>query len=383
MTPTKHLRRLLSLILLLLIGAGAAVSFSGCSSGKKGSKSASSGKYHKKGKEEKISVKKLTPAQKKLVAEAQDWLGTPYKYGGNTKKGVDCSGLVYHVYRNTFDISLPRNSAKQHDYCTKVKKSDLVAGDLVFFATNRGSRKVSHVGLYMGDNKMIHASTKRGVMVQDLSAEYYAKAYVGAGRVDSFAKLNKGVYKKTEESKSGKSKGRKDSRKEGSTAKQRPAKGVHTPPSVPAVREVPVRSLPGYPEDEPAVPATRELPVQPLPSTVTVSSTAPISSAPSTVSDADPEASEEISMPELFLSPEADDERAPESQVILASKGEKEDSDARVKTSAPAETPSSPSVEPAVKAARIQATPAPTTVSATASPDDLRAKVLSTLPDAK
>lgn len=153
----------------------------------------------------------MTKAEKSLVNEATAWLGTPYKYGGNTRKGVDCSGFVYHVFRNSLDISLPRNSGKQHDYCRKISKKDLSTGDLVFFATTKGSKKVSHVGLYVGDGKMIHASTSRGVVCQNLSDDYYTRTFVGAGRIDSFASINK--TKKSKPSKSEKSKEKQQSSK--------------------------------------------------------------------------------------------------------------------------------------------------------------------------
>lgn len=184
-------------LLTALLLAPASLSLGGCSSNKASSKSSASATYKKPAKPAKqdVSLEGLTGSERTLVSEARSWLGTPYKYGGNTRDGVDCSGFVYHVYRNSLDISLPRNSTRQHEYCSKVKRDDLATGDLVFFATNKGSRKVSHVGLYVGDGKMIHASTRRGVIVQDLSDDYYTKAYVGAGRVSEFATLNRSTKK--------------------------------------------------------------------------------------------------------------------------------------------------------------------------------------------
>lgn len=184
-------------LLTALLLALASLSLGSCSSNKASSKSSTSATYKKPAKPAKqdVSLEGLTGSERTLVSEARSWLGTPYKYGGNTRDGVDCSGFVYHVYRNSLDISLPRNSTRQHEYCSKVKRDDLATGDLVFFATNKGSRKVSHVGLYVGDGKMIHASTRRGVIVQDLSDDYYTKAYVGAGRVSEFATLNRSTKK--------------------------------------------------------------------------------------------------------------------------------------------------------------------------------------------
>lgn len=180
--------------LAVIILSAVALTLGGCSSSKKATSKPKTTGYVKpkpSSPSRDVSLEGLSGSERTLISEAREWLGTPYKYGGNTRSGVDCSGFVYHVYRNSLDISLPRNSARQHDYCSKVKREDLATGDLVFFATNKGSRSVSHVGLYVGDNKMIHASTRRGVIVQDLSDDYYKKAYVGAGRVSEFASLTK------------------------------------------------------------------------------------------------------------------------------------------------------------------------------------------------
>lgn len=132
---------------------------------------------------------KLPEQAQGLISEANKWLGTPYRYGGNTRSGVDCSGFVLQVYNNALDIKLPRNSAKQYEFCSQVKPSDLIAGDLVFFATSRGSSGVSHVGLYVGDGKMIHASSSKGVIVTNITDDYYKRTFVGAGRVEAYRQL--------------------------------------------------------------------------------------------------------------------------------------------------------------------------------------------------
>lgn len=190
-------------ILALAVAVCTGLSLGSCSSSKSTSKTATH-RPSKPASVKDIDIASMTKAEKSLVNEATAWLGTPYKYGGNTRKGVDCSGFVYHVFRNSLDISLPRNSGKQHDYCRKISKKDLSTGDLVFFATTKGSKKVSHVGLYVGDGKMIHASTSRGVVCQNLSDDYYTRTFVGAGRIDSFASINK--TKKSKPSKSDKPK---------------------------------------------------------------------------------------------------------------------------------------------------------------------------------
>lgn len=118
-----------------------------------------------------------------LLDEAYSWQGTPYKYGKSQKhKGTDCSGFVMEAFNKSLGVKLPRNSAKQAEACRKIKRSELKAGDLVFFHA-RGSKKVSHVGLYVGEDCMLHASSSRGVMVSRLSDPYWQKAFHSCGRV--------------------------------------------------------------------------------------------------------------------------------------------------------------------------------------------------------
>lgn len=123
---------------------------------------------------------------RRLLAEANGWLGTPYKYGGNSKSGVDCSGMVCMVFDNALSIKLPRSSAQQGEWCAKIKKSDLQPGDLLFFTTRSGSKAISHVGMYIGDGNMIHASTSKGVIISSLNEDYYVRTYHSSGRVGQY-----------------------------------------------------------------------------------------------------------------------------------------------------------------------------------------------------
>lgn len=123
---------------------------------------------------------------KTLLKEADSWLGTPYRYAGNSKSGVDCSGFVCMVFNNALSIKLPRSSAQQGEWCRKLNKSDLEPGDLVFFTTVSGSSKITHVGMYIGDGNMIHASTSKGVVISPLTEAYYAKTYHSCGRVEQY-----------------------------------------------------------------------------------------------------------------------------------------------------------------------------------------------------
>lgn len=127
-------------------------------------------------------------ALRRLLTEAYSWEGVPYQWGGETKKGVDCSGLTMKVYHNSLGIKLPRNSAKQQQACDKIAQSKLMPGDLVFFST-KGSG-VTHVGLYVGDGTMIHASS-HGVMFSGLSEPYYKTHFHSCGRVPEFEKLRR------------------------------------------------------------------------------------------------------------------------------------------------------------------------------------------------
>lgn len=142
----------------------------------------------------------LAPQSQALLKEASSWLGTPYRYGGTDKGGVDCSGLVSQVYKSALSIKLPRNSKAQSDYCTPTPKGELVPGDLLFFATGKG-KNVSHVGIFIGDNRMIHSSASKGVIISDINADYYTRTFTGSGRVDQYhAMISNGKRKNEIES---------------------------------------------------------------------------------------------------------------------------------------------------------------------------------------
>ena len=127
------------------------------------------------------TITKIANSQGEQIAGiAQSMLGKPYKYGGKSPNGFDCSGLVYYSH-SKLGISTPRTSSQQHRHSTPVALSQLQTGDLVFFTLN--SKNISHVGIYVGDNQFIHApkSGKR-VSVSYLNDPYWKTRVVGGGR---------------------------------------------------------------------------------------------------------------------------------------------------------------------------------------------------------
>lgn len=119
----------------------------------------------------------------KLYINAAQWIGTPYRSGGNSKHGTDCSGLVYQIYKKTYHIHLSRNTSGQLKESNKISRRNLREGDLVFFTSRTSRKKVAHVGIYLKDGKFIHASTSRGVIVSHLKEKYYTQHWLCGGRV--------------------------------------------------------------------------------------------------------------------------------------------------------------------------------------------------------
>ena len=122
-----------------------------------------------------------TPISLKLYEFVFDWIGKPYRFGGESKKGIDCSALTKELYNKVFEIYIPRNSLQQYKYVQSINKNDLQTGDLVFFKIK--SKTITHVGIYLGDNKFIQSS-KAGVNIASLEQEYWSKYYYKGGRVN-------------------------------------------------------------------------------------------------------------------------------------------------------------------------------------------------------
>ena len=116
-----------------------------------------------------------------LYDDIQTWIGTPYKYGGNDRKGVDCSAFVGHIYNDVYKKKLHRVANDMQLDADLISKSELREGDIVFFTNSKG--KVSHVGIYLKNGMFAHSSTSRGVIISRLDDSYWRKHFYKGGRV--------------------------------------------------------------------------------------------------------------------------------------------------------------------------------------------------------
>ena len=125
-----------------------------------------------------VDVEKIK--NEKLFEYITQWWAVPYRIGGTGMNGIDCSAFVKGITTEAFSINLPRTSREQADYSSTISKEQLREGDLVFFNTGGG---ISHVGMYLSNNKFVHASTSMGVVISDLNETYWNKRFVKAGRI--------------------------------------------------------------------------------------------------------------------------------------------------------------------------------------------------------
>lgn len=133
---------------------------------------------------------KLKKYEKKIINEAESWLGTPYKYAHAEKgSGADCSGMVMRVFLDAMNMKIPRNSAKQAEFCVRLKSKDVRPGDLVFFATGKDPAKVSHVGIMLDGVRFIHSSTSKGVVISHVNTPYYTRTFMMYGRLPQMMSL--------------------------------------------------------------------------------------------------------------------------------------------------------------------------------------------------
>jgi lipoprotein Spr len=116
-----------------------------------------------------------------LFSFIDEWYGTRYRLGGTTKSGIDCSALMQLLFASIYNLQLPRTSKEQYRFSKRISLTELQEGDLLFYHT-RG-RGVSHVGVYLSNNKFLHAASSGGVMISDMYDPYFVKRFIGAGRI--------------------------------------------------------------------------------------------------------------------------------------------------------------------------------------------------------
>ena len=144
--------------------------------------------------ERQVDLKKSTELKvdgvKELKKSAYGFLGTRYRFGGSSRAGIDCSSFVQQVFREQ-EVSLPRTAREQFEVGSAVKPGDLQKGDLIFFSTY--ASYASHVGIYLGNNRMIHASSRdHRVVISPMNTSYYRSRFLGAKRI---SKVNPDVFK--------------------------------------------------------------------------------------------------------------------------------------------------------------------------------------------
>lgn len=184
----KLTKALVSVMTIVALAGPAAGLMTSCSSSKQAASVVTRRQNNGSKKEPSLKPPRLEAdapdSWRSLYSEGCKWLGTPYKYGGNDRNGVDCSGLMVAIYRDALNIKLPRTSRQQSEWCRRVDIKNLQPGDLLFFDTSRDRNgKVSHVGLYLGSGEMLHSSTSRGVIVSAIVDNYYSERLLACGRV--------------------------------------------------------------------------------------------------------------------------------------------------------------------------------------------------------
>ena len=125
---------------------------------------------------------------KDLLRTVTDWIGAPYSYGSNSRRGTDCSGFVTRVFREVYGINLIHSSRAMFSNTKRVAKAEMQTGDLVFF--RRGNGPIYHVSIYLKDGKFAHSATNGGVMVSSLNQPYYHRNFYAAGRVRAAAEAD-------------------------------------------------------------------------------------------------------------------------------------------------------------------------------------------------
>lgn len=122
----------------------------------------------------KVELNNSHAVKNRLYTQYKNWKGVRYRMGGLSKRGIDCSGFVYRTFRSQLGINIPRSTELQSSAGQTINKNNLQAGDLVFFRT---ATKVRHVGIYIENNKFLHASSSKGVIISKLDNVYWKSKY--------------------------------------------------------------------------------------------------------------------------------------------------------------------------------------------------------------
>jgi len=130
---------------------------------------------------EKLKIKLNETENQDLILFIDKWLGTPYKYGGTTLSGTDCSGLAGNLYKDVYKTKISRTVNSIYQEVTPVDKEHLKEGDFIFFKID--SKEPNHIGIYISNNKFVHASVRKGVFISDLNEDYFKKYYFSGGRL--------------------------------------------------------------------------------------------------------------------------------------------------------------------------------------------------------
>lgn len=131
--------------------------------------------------EAKLGIQLEPNMNRQLLDFVSEWMGVPYRYGGSSKDGTDCSGFIGQVYPQVYGVPVPRTTTAIFNATRQLRMEDTRDGDLVFFRINAPA--VSHAGIYLCAGYFIHASTSKGVMISNLNEAYWKKYYAGAGRM--------------------------------------------------------------------------------------------------------------------------------------------------------------------------------------------------------
>lgn len=138
----------------------------------------------------KYSVLLNTPVEDltntKMFEFIDKWYGTKYRLGGTTKKGIDCSAFSKYLFEDVYGLNIPRTAREQYKFTERISRTDLTEGDLLFFNTRGG---VSHVGVYLQNNKFVHAASSEGVTISDVFDEYWVRRFIGVGRIKEYPVL--------------------------------------------------------------------------------------------------------------------------------------------------------------------------------------------------